>query len=131
MAAKETVAVLGAGGTMGFAMARNLAREGFEVRVWNRSRAKAEPLREDGAHVADSPADAVGGAGVILTMLADSDAVIESMDGTSGALSGSLGADPVWLQMSTVGEQGTERCMQLADDRDLQFVDAPVLGTKA
>lgn len=116
---------------MGFAMARNLVREGFEVRAWNRSRAKAEPLREDGAQVADSTAEAVGGAGVILTMLADSDAVIESMDGTSGALSGSLGADPVWLQMSTVGEQGTERCMQLANDRDLQFVDAPVLGTKA
>jgi NAD(P)-dependent dehydrogenase (short-subunit alcohol dehydrogenase family) len=42
--ATETVAVLGAGGTMGFAMARNIARAGIEVRAWNRSRAKAEPL---------------------------------------------------------------------------------------
>ena len=40
----ETVAVLGAGGTMGFAMARNIARAGIAVRAWNRTRAKAEPL---------------------------------------------------------------------------------------
>jgi 3-hydroxyisobutyrate dehydrogenase len=131
MAAKETVAVLGAGGTMGFAMARKLARDGFEVRAWNRSRNKAEPLREDGAQVAGSPAEAVAGAGVILTILADSDAVIEAMNGTSGALAGDLGGDAIWLQMSTVGEQGTERCIELAGDHRLRFVDAPVLGTKA
>src|SRR5690349_17666116 len=58
MAEKQTIAVLGAGGTMGFAMARNLARAGFALRVWNRSRDKAEPLREDGAHISDSPAEA-------------------------------------------------------------------------
>ena len=45
----ETVAVLGAGGTMGFPMARNIARAGMTVRAWNRSRDKAEPLAADGA----------------------------------------------------------------------------------
>jgi 3-hydroxyisobutyrate dehydrogenase len=40
----EVVAVLGAGGAMGFAMARNIARAGLPVRAWNRSRAKAEPV---------------------------------------------------------------------------------------
>jgi 3-hydroxyisobutyrate dehydrogenase len=48
----EAVAVLGAGGTMGFAMARNIARAGIEVRAWNRSRHKAEPLAGDGAYIA-------------------------------------------------------------------------------
>ena len=67
----ETVAVLGAGGTMGFAMARNIARAGLAVRAWNRSRDKAEPLVQDGAFVADTPAEAVQDAAIVLTILAD------------------------------------------------------------
>lgn len=126
MAETEAVAVLGAGGTMGFAIARNLARAGFNVRAWNRSREKAEPLAQDGALVCDTSGEAAGGAGVVVTMLADKDAVAESMD---AALS-DVSADAVWLQMSTIGETGTERCMELAQANQLTFVDAPVLGTK-
>src|ERR1700761_8028440 len=100
MASEETIAVLGAGGTMGFAMARNLVRAGFRVRAWNRSREKAQPLTEDGAEIFDTPAEAAGGADVILTMLADADAVLETMGGGGGALSAELGQKPVWLQMS-------------------------------
>jgi 3-hydroxyisobutyrate dehydrogenase len=122
----ETVAVLGAGGTMGFPMARNIARAGIEVRAWNRSREKAEPLREDGVTVVDTPADAVQGARVVLTMLADTDAVLNAIDGALG----SMAAGTVWLQMSTIGEAGTERCMELAREHNVEFVDAPVLGTK-
>jgi 3-hydroxyisobutyrate dehydrogenase len=130
MASGETVAVLGAGGMMGLPMARNLAHAGISVRGWNRSAEKAEPLRDDGAEVLGTPAEAAEGAGVILTMLVDSDAVIESMDGAAGALQ-DASDDAVWLQMSTVGEEGTERCIELARNRGVEFVDAPVLGTKA
>jgi 3-hydroxyisobutyrate dehydrogenase len=127
MAEKDTIAVLGAGGTMGFPMARNLARGGFTVRAWNRSREKAEPLTEDGAQVVDSAAEAVQGADVILTMLSAGNAVLDAM---KGALPGKPAEDAVWLQMSTIGEQGTERCIELAREHGLAFVDAPVLGTK-
>ncbi|HET8980746.1 MAG TPA: NAD(P)-dependent oxidoreductase [Solirubrobacteraceae bacterium] len=130
MAGKETIAVLGAGGTMGFAMARNLARAGFDVRAWNRSKDKAQPLTDDGAQVLDSPAEAATGAQVVLTILADADAVLQSMDGDQGALSAELGAEALWLQMSTIGQEGTERCADLAHEHHLEFVDAPVLGTK-
>ncbi|HEY2439057.1 MAG TPA: NAD(P)-dependent oxidoreductase [Solirubrobacteraceae bacterium] len=130
MASEETIAVLGAGGTMGFAMARNLAREGFRIRAWNRSPDKAQPLTQDGAEVFDTAAEAVEGATVILTMLADAGAVLESMGGDGGALSAEVGSKSVWLQMSTIGEVGTERCLELARRHDLEFVDAPVLGTK-
>jgi 3-hydroxyisobutyrate dehydrogenase len=137
MASRETVAVLGAGGTMGFPMARNLARSGISVRAWNRSREKAEPLAKDGVQVCDSPAEAAEGASVILTMLADTDAVIGVVAGEQGALSalppatGSGTVDGViWLQMSTIGEAGTERCADLAGQHEIPFVDAPVLGTK-
>jgi 3-hydroxyisobutyrate dehydrogenase len=126
MPADETVAVLGAGGTMGFAMARNIARAGLDVRAWNRSREKAQPLADDGATVCATPAQAVDEAGVVVTMLADTDAVIESLQ---DALE-SFGEGTVWLQMSTIGEAGTERCIELARERGLTFVDAPVLGTK-
>ena len=110
---------------MGFAMARNLARAGFDVRAWNRSTEKAQPLSEDGATVTDSAAQAAEGADVILTMLADKDAVLSAVDGALPTA-----ADAIWLQMSTIGEQGTERCIALAREHELAFVDAPVLGTK-
>jgi 3-hydroxyisobutyrate dehydrogenase len=129
MAHDETVAVLGAGGTMGFAMARNLARAGFAVRAWNRTRARAEPLSGDGATVLDTPAEAAEGADAILTMLSHGEAVIDAIDGPRGAFS-RVGEDVVWLQTSTVGEAATERCIELARRADIGFVDAPVLGTK-
>jgi lactate dehydrogenase-like 2-hydroxyacid dehydrogenase len=67
-----SIAVLGTG-TMGRPIAANLIAAGFNVSVWNRTAARAEPLREDGARLAGSPADAVASADVILTMLADGD----------------------------------------------------------
>jgi 3-hydroxyisobutyrate dehydrogenase len=126
MAAHDTVAVLGAGGTMGFGMARNIARAGIPVRGWNRTRERAEPLREDGVTVCDTVAEAVDGAGVVLTMLSDADAVIE----TAEAALEHVGENSIWLQMSTIGERGTERCSELASRHGVEFLDAPVLGTK-
>lgn len=123
-----TVAVLGTG-IMGAPMARNLAEAGLSVRAWNRTRAKAEPLSEAGAQIADSPAEAADGADVVLTMLADADAVVAAMDGNEGALA-AVGGDSVWAQMATVGIAGTERCQSLADDHGIALVDAPVLGTR-
>jgi 3-hydroxyisobutyrate dehydrogenase len=126
MADRQWVAVLGAGGTMGLPMARNIARAGIEVRAWNRSSDKAQPLADEGVSVVDTPARAAKGAGVILTMLSDTDAVIESIQ---DALA-DTGPNAVWLQMSTIGERGTQRCIELAAARGVGFVDAPVLGTK-
>jgi 3-hydroxyisobutyrate dehydrogenase len=120
------VAVLGAGSSMGSGIARNIARAGIGLRAWNRTREKAAPLADDGASVLGSPAEAADGADVILTMLADTEAVLDSME---AALPG-LGDNVIWLQMSTIGEQGTERCMQFAQGHGLAFVDAPVLGTR-
>jgi 3-hydroxyisobutyrate dehydrogenase len=129
MSTQETIAVLGAGGTMGLPMARNLARGGFPIRAWNRSGEKARTLADDGVELSATPAEAAADATLILTMLSDGDAVLEVMDGPEGAL-GSTSPGTVWLQMSTIGIDGTERCAELAERRGLLFVDAPVLGTK-
>jgi 3-hydroxyisobutyrate dehydrogenase len=114
------VAFIGTG-IMGAPMARNVAAAGFEVVVWNRTRGKAEAV--EGATVADSPAEATDGADFMITMLADG-AAVESV--APDALREGL----TWLQMSTIGLDATDRLMKLAEERGVQYVDAPVLGTK-
>jgi 3-hydroxyisobutyrate dehydrogenase len=106
-------------GLMGAPMARNLADAGHEVRVWNRTASKAEGL---GAVVAGSPAEAVSGAEIVVTMLADGPAVESAMEGVS------LSSDQIWWQCSTVG---VEWIAQLAaNSGPAAFVDGPVMGTK-
>jgi 3-hydroxyisobutyrate dehydrogenase len=123
-----TVAVLGTG-IMGEPMAANLLKAGFAVQAWNRTAAKAEPLAEQGATIAGTPAEAAQGADFVLTMLSDGPTVHSVMSGPEGALS-TMDKDAVWLQMSTVGLQHTERLAGLAAEAAVAFVDAPVLGTK-
>src|SRR3954454_6804166 len=103
-----TVALLGTG-TMGSGMARNIAAAGIPLRVWNRTRAKAEPLAQYGAEVADTPAKAVEGADVVVTMLFDVDSVVETFREAAGALA----AGTVWLQQATVGVEGADRLAAL------------------
>src|SRR5690242_7171844 len=100
VAQEQTVAVLGAGGTMGLPMARNLARAGFRVRAWNRSDDKVRPLADEGIEVCASAAEANQGADVILTILADASAVLETIDGAVDDVQ----PGALWLQMSTIGE---------------------------
>jgi 3-hydroxyisobutyrate dehydrogenase len=118
-----TVALLGTG-IMGAGMARSMLRAGLTVRVWNRTRAKAEAI--EGAAVADTPADAVRGADTIVTMLTDAVAVDEAIrDAADGMQAGML-----WIQSSTVGVAPAMRLEAVAIRYGLVYVDAPVLGTR-
>ncbi|MBO2449382.1 NAD(P)-dependent oxidoreductase [Actinomadura barringtoniae] len=119
------VALLGTG-LMGAPMARNLLKANLEVRVWNRTAAKAEALKQDGATVAGSPAEAVEGADVIITMLNDGDAVLSAISAAEPALR----SGQVWAQMSTVGLSALQPLAAFAAGHGLTFVDAPVQGTK-
>jgi 3-hydroxyisobutyrate dehydrogenase len=114
-------------GTMGLPMARNLLQAGFTVHAWNRTPDRAKPLADDGAQLFEDPRAAADGCPLMITMLSDADSVIEVAQAALSA------PDPpdVWIQMSTIGVQGAERCAELADDRDVTYVDAPVLGTRA
>jgi 3-hydroxyisobutyrate dehydrogenase len=126
--ADNTVAVLGTG-IMGAGMARNLLAAGMEVRAWNRTREKAEPLADDGAKVVDSPDQAAEGADFAITMLPDANTVAEAVGGEMSPLS-VLAEDGVWIQTSTVGQEGSDRLAEVAADYGVTYVDAPVLGTK-
>jgi len=108
---------------MGAPMAANIAKAGLDVRVWNRTRAKAEPLA-DVATVADSAASAAEGADILVTMLADGPAVAEAFEAASPA------PGTLWLQMSTVGLDWTDRLAATAEKAGVVFVDSPVLGTR-
>jgi 3-hydroxyisobutyrate dehydrogenase len=108
-------------GIMGAPMARHLAEAGHEVRLWNRTREKAEEV--EGVTVADSPEAAAEGADMVVTMLADADAV---MSVAPRLVTG----DAPWVQMSTVGLEATRSGMSLASRRGVPMVDAPVLGTR-
>ncbi|MEV6240696.1 NAD(P)-dependent oxidoreductase [Lentzea sp. NPDC051838] len=118
------IAVLGTG-LMGAPIAANLAAAGHEVRVWNRTRAKAEPLAAQGATVADTPAEAVEGVEIVLTILNDGPTVTATMQ----AAAPSLPHNAVWVQASTVGVDATDDHIALARSLGLEFVDAPVLGS--
>jgi len=116
------VAVLGTG-IMGAGMTRSLLRAGHDVRVWNRTAARAQPLADDGATVAGTAAAAVEGGEVVLVMLWDTPAVLDVLAAAAGSA-----PDAVWLQASTIGPGGMAEVA--AARADLRLVDAPVLGTK-
>jgi 3-hydroxyisobutyrate dehydrogenase len=118
-----SIAVLGTG-AMGAPMARNLARAGHDVRAWNRTIEKAAPSRDDGVDVRDDPAAAADGADVVMTMLADAEAVMAVAERAS------LAQGQIWWQASTIGLDGNERCAALAAETGAVLVDAPVLGTR-
>jgi 3-hydroxyisobutyrate dehydrogenase len=126
-AARPAIAVLGTG-RMGAPIARNLLAAGFEVSVWNRTAERAAPLGADGARLSSSPAGAAEGADLVLTMLADGDAVNEAMTGPEGALA-SMRPGAAWIQMATIGDEWTERLATIATERNVEFVDAPVSGS--
>lgn len=120
MASPTTTALLGTG-IIGGGMAANIARAGIPLRVWNRTLAKAEGL---GGTVCVSPGEAVAGATIVVTTLADGPAT-ESTIRTAAPAPGA-----VWMQSATVGVEWSERLAATAADLGLLYIDAPVLGTK-
>ena len=124
----EKVAILGLG-TMGSGMAANLLKAGFTLTVYNRTSAKAQPLVNAGARLASSPADAAKGASIVLAMLADDAASRNVWLGADGALAAAdLGA--ILIESSTVSPAWIAELAAAAAQRGLQFLDAPVTGSR-
>jgi 3-hydroxyisobutyrate dehydrogenase len=121
------IAFLGTG-RMGAPIARSLLAAHYPVVVWNRTAAKAQPLHDDGARIAGSPAEAAAAANVIVTMLTDGEAVERAMAGPNGALSRAR-KGALWIQMSTVGLAWTQRLAHAASAHGVDFIDAPVSGS--
>jgi 3-hydroxyisobutyrate dehydrogenase-like beta-hydroxyacid dehydrogenase len=121
------VAFIGTG-KMGLPMAGNVLRAGHDLTVFNRTASRTDPLRDDGATVATSAAEAVRGAEVLVTMVADGAAVDAQLEGDEGFLSEAPDG-LVWLEMSTIGPTAARRFAARAADAGIQMLDAPVSGS--
>jgi 3-hydroxyisobutyrate dehydrogenase-like beta-hydroxyacid dehydrogenase len=122
---KETVGFIGLGG-MGLAIATNLLRAGFGLRVYNRTAEKARPLVEHGAELARSPAEAAEPGGIVVSMVSDDRAVEEVTLGPDGLLA-RLG-DGVHVSMSTIAPRTARRLAELHRERGARYVASPVFG---
>jgi 2-hydroxy-3-oxopropionate reductase len=119
------VAVLGIG-MMGFPMARRLCEAGYTVHAWNRSREKAERLSPFGAHIHDTPAQAVSGADIVITLLLDGDAVANVL--FDPALQTALRPGTLVVDMSSIRPaQAQDHASRLAGI-GVAHLDAPVSG---
>ncbi|MEU6381276.1 NAD(P)-dependent oxidoreductase [Streptomyces sp. NPDC046909] len=119
----EHIAFLGLG-HMGTPMARQLLSAGHPLTVWNRTAERAAPLVTEGARQAAGPAEAVRDADVVITMLADPDA----LDAVARAAAAALRPGTHWIEMSTVGPDAVRRlAAQLPTG--VTLIDAPVMGS--
>jgi 3-hydroxyisobutyrate dehydrogenase len=125
----EPVAVLGIG-AMGHGMAASALRAGIPAIVWNRRVEATRDLAEQGAEVAETAAEAVRRAAIVVTMVTDADAVI-SIVRDLGMLA-ALAPGAIWAQMSTIGVAGIDRVADIVtrERSDVILLDAPVSGSK-
>ena len=124
----KTISYLGLG-TMGSGMASNLLKAGYEVTVWNRNAEKCEPFRRNGAHVADTPADAARDVDVVMYSLSNDQAIEEVVFGAEGILTG-INEGQIAIDMSTVLPATSLREQEAYAKRGVDFLDAPVFGSK-
>lgn len=130
MARSEAVAVLGTG-RMGRAMVGTLRRAGFEVVIYNRTRATAEEFATStGARVVGTPREAAAQAPVVMSSLADDAAVEAVYGGPDGAVAG-LQPESVVLETSTIDPATLARLGAAVVDKDAMLLDTPVSGSVA
>src|ERR1700722_8884689 len=122
---KETIGFIGLGG-MGLAIATNLLKAGYGLRVYNRTAEKARPLLERGALLARSPAEAAAPGGIVVTMVSD-DRALEGVTLGPGGLLERLG-DGVHVSISTIAPHTARRLADLHRQHGSRYVASPVFG---
>ena len=111
---------------MGLPMSKNLVKAGYNLTVFNRSKNKAEPLKEFGAKISNTLKDAVDGSDIIITMLTDDTAVDEVMnndDFTKSLKSGAIVIDMSSVKPTTATKYGNNLKL-----KNINYLDAPVSG---
>ncbi|HTJ05843.1 MAG TPA: NAD(P)-dependent oxidoreductase [Caldimonas sp.] len=121
----DTIGWIGIG-RMGFAMAERLARAGADLTVWNRTRAKAEPLAARGAKIADALVD-LAACDIVFVMVSTWDDVREVVAGPQGLLSGAR-APRLVVECSSISLEGSAELRELLAARGVALLAAPVSG---
>jgi 3-hydroxyisobutyrate dehydrogenase-like beta-hydroxyacid dehydrogenase len=115
-------------GIMGSRMAANLQKHGSSLVLFNRTRAKAEPLLGHCGTFSDSPAKVAEQVDILFTMLAHPDAVEQAALGRNGFL-GNLKPNALWVDCSSVNPSFSKKMAAETARREVRFVDAPVTGS--
>jgi 3-hydroxyisobutyrate dehydrogenase-like beta-hydroxyacid dehydrogenase len=125
----ERVAFLGLG-IMGSRMAANLAKAGYELTVWNRTRSTAETFRvaHPQARLAGTPAEAARDAAIVITMVVDGPQVESILLGEDGAV-GTMPAGGLVVDCSTIGPTATLAIAARLAQHEIRMLDAPVTGS--
>ena len=114
-------------GTMGAAMAANLARAGFPLTVWNRTPGRAGPLLALGAVEASSPREVARASDVVVTCVTDSPQVAEVLFGSDGLAEG-LAPGSLFIDCSTISPASAREMGARLKDHGVAMLDAPVSG---
>ena len=123
---KQPIGFIGLG-NMGIPMATNLIDAGFELKVYNRTAEKAQPLIDKGATLADSPAEAITTGGIVITMLPNDRIVKEIFLSGDGILE-KLGQDGIHLSMSTLSPAAAVELGKAHQEVGAYYLGSPVLG---
>ena len=114
-------------GNMGSAIARNLIKAGHDLRVYNRTRSRAEAFASLGARIAETPLEAASDADALITMLAD-DAAVEGVIFAPGNSIEALAAGAVHISMSTISIGLSRRLAESHREKQQHYLAAPVFG---
>ena len=114
-------------GIMGRGMVRNLLKNGFSVRVWNRTASRSEELAADGAVIGSSPADVTSHSDIIITCVSDTPDVQAVILGENGIIHGAAAGSLV-IDMSTISPQATIEIAKQLNAKGVQMLDAPISG---
>src|SRR4029434_7790812 len=115
-------------GSMGRPIAHRLLQAGYKVSVYNRDRAKAEALAGSGATVKESVAELASAADVILSCLANDDAVRNVYAGPEGVFANARPGTAV-IEMSTVNPETSRELYKLGSERGVSVLDVPISGS--
>jgi 3-hydroxyisobutyrate dehydrogenase len=113
-------------GRMGYPMAERLLKAGYDVSIWNRTRSKAEPLKEKGGKVVDKPSD-LAGLDVVFSIVSTGTDLEQVYFGKDGVFSGSKNP-PVLVDCSTIAVDESVDIRKRLKERGADFICAPVSG---
>src|SRR5689334_23772348 len=113
-------------GRMGYAMAERLAKAGCDISVWNRTRAKAEPLAKSGAKVVDYLTD-LAGCDIVFTMVSTGKDVKEVLFGSNGVMS-KVGAPKIVVDSTSISLEESAEIRKKLREKNVKLLAAPVSG---
>jgi 3-hydroxyisobutyrate dehydrogenase-like beta-hydroxyacid dehydrogenase len=122
----ETIGLIGLG-SMGLPLGENLLKAGYQLRIYNRTMAKAQPLIDKGAQAVNCPSDVVASDGMVITMVADDTALQEITLGNKGLVE-KLGAGGIHLSMNTVSPATAEKLAERHQQNGAEYIACPVFG---